>query len=304
MSNVLKILLCCALVCVFATDASALVIEDGTGTSAGGDWTLKNSYALSVQANGAGGIPYPHDYGTPTPPYAGETGYTTFWHEGAATNSWVAPSYGRTDFAGDLSANMNGYVKVSMRTINWVLSNYSFARTNHVMFIFDGTVGGVNKIATFALYTDEWALATYGWTPGVMQDIEVNLVDGIFTKTGSTYPSGTTNDSLAVMQYSSVDAGNALEFWQNITRMRITLQTCSMLTSGSAQYDTWLDIEYVEIVAEDPTNCAEVLAQGYTIDYDLNGDCKVNFEDFSIIADEWHDCITPGVAGCDQPWLP
>ena len=36
---------------------------------------------------------------------------------------------------------------------------------------------------------------------------------------------------------------------------------------------------------------------------DLNDDCKVDFGDFAVIAEEWLKCVIPGDASCDAPWL-
>lgn len=288
-----------------------VVIENGRGSSASGEWSLELGsgasvvYAVSVQMDGVGGDVRSHDWGDPPPSYAGEEGYTTFWHEGATDKSWVYPVFKRTDFLDDfgqdLSAYMNGSANLRIRTIDWVLANNNFARTVNIQFIFDGTVGGASKRAVFTLYVDPYC-DTRGWIDGVWHDVEVNLDNGFFTIAGSTAPSG-TQSSLYSVQHTFT-AGEALEFWQNVTAARLYFQTQGMIDVGGGQYDTWMDIQYFELNAADPTNCAETLAQGYTIDYDLNDDCKVDLEDFSIIADEWFDCIVPGEAGCDQPWLP
>ena len=43
-----------------------------------------------------------------------------------------------------------------------------------------------------------------------------------------------------------------------------------------------------------PNNCAEVMARGMTLPGDLNGDCQVDFDDFAILASQWHLCDNPG----------
>ncbi len=50
-----------------------------------------------------------------------------------------------------------------------------------------------------------------------------------------------------------------------------------------------------------PKNCAEVMARGLTLAGDLNGDCQVDFEDFAILASQWHLCDNPS-AGCPANW--
>jgi hypothetical protein len=51
-----------------------------------------------------------------------------------------------------------------------------------------------------------------------------------------------------------------------------------------------------------PRDCAEVKARGLTLPGDLNGDCKVDLDDFAILASQWHLCNSPGIAGCGPNW--
>ena len=50
-----------------------------------------------------------------------------------------------------------------------------------------------------------------------------------------------------------------------------------------------------------PKDCAEVKARGLTLPGDLNGDCQVDFEDYAILASQWHLCDNPGT-GCPSNW--
>ncbi len=53
-----------------------------------------------------------------------------------------------------------------------------------------------------------------------------------------------------------------------------------------------------------PADCADAKAMGYSLEYDYNGNCKVDLEDISQkLMTNWLDCIVPGEAGCSQPWL-
>ena len=52
-----------------------------------------------------------------------------------------------------------------------------------------------------------------------------------------------------------------------------------------------------------PPSCAAVLAEGYSLDRDLNSDCHVNLVDFSLLASDWMRCVIPGQTGCETPWL-
>ena len=50
-----------------------------------------------------------------------------------------------------------------------------------------------------------------------------------------------------------------------------------------------------------PKDCADVKARGMTLPGDLNGDCQVDFDDFAILASQWHLCDNPGT-GCPPNW--
>ena len=277
--------------------AGEIYIVDGA-THSTRDWSLLNAYAVSVRENGAGGDAMPH-------PNYGDTDFSTFWFKGDGFNpgppitpKYVFPLFETTDFAGDYSAHMDTSVKLRMRTNNWYsVYGSQYAQTTNIRFIFDGIVGGVMKQVTIKIYPEtSW----YGWPQEVWNDVEVNLDGGLFTLTGSTFPSGSGN-SLDLSEYS-ITAPEASEFWQNITGMRVQMQVQSY-TDGIS-YHNWFDVKYLYIVAAPPTICEEALFQGYEIAGDLNNDCEVDFEDFSLLAAAWLDCIDPVVGACDQPWLP
>ena len=52
-----------------------------------------------------------------------------------------------------------------------------------------------------------------------------------------------------------------------------------------------------------PLDCDEALAEGYSILGDLNGDCRVDLRDFSMLTANWQRCIEPDVPGCEAPWF-
>jgi len=51
-----------------------------------------------------------------------------------------------------------------------------------------------------------------------------------------------------------------------------------------------------------PTTCQEVLDLGYGKSADLNSDCYVNWQDFTLFANQWLACIDPGNPNCNHPW--
>jgi len=64
----------------------------------------------------------------------------------------------------------------------------------------------------------------------------------------------------------------------------------------------WL-VDAVSVVPSPiPQDCNEVWSMGYGIDADLNHDCHVNWQDFTIFAANWLRCNNPGEAGCEETW--
>jgi hypothetical protein len=62
-----------------------------------------------------------------------------------------------------------------------------------------------------------------------------------------------------------------------------------------------------------PQNCDQIYLMGWEMPADLNHDCKVNFNDMVVIADDWWRCMrygypkapqpgTGGDASCEHPW--
>ena len=51
-----------------------------------------------------------------------------------------------------------------------------------------------------------------------------------------------------------------------------------------------------------PTNCAEVIADGYNVPGDANADCYVDILDIKAIAEDWLKCVEPDDMSCQFPW--
>jgi len=62
-----------------------------------------------------------------------------------------------------------------------------------------------------------------------------------------------------------------------------------------------------------PVDCSDAISKGYSLDYDLNNDCRVNFKDFAMIdfedledlalfAAAWLDCFDPADPACTKQW--
>jgi hypothetical protein len=53
-----------------------------------------------------------------------------------------------------------------------------------------------------------------------------------------------------------------------------------------------------------PSSCEEARAMGFVLEYDLNGNCRVDADDIEqLILSNWLNCIVPGGPDCARPWL-
>lgn len=62
-----------------------------------------------------------------------------------------------------------------------------------------------------------------------------------------------------------------------------------------------------------PVDCDDAISKGYSLDYDLNDDCRVNFKDFAMAGfidfenlapfiEAWLDCFDPVDTACTKQW--
>jgi WD40 repeat protein len=75
-----------------------------------------------------------------------------------------------------------------------------------------------------------------------------------------------------------------------------------LLAIGSPSGRDMIHLFSTEAFSAAPVNCADAIGKGYAPAYDLNSDCKVNFGDFAIVAQDWFECIDPANTGCSTPW--
>jgi hypothetical protein len=95
-----------------------------------------------------------------------------------------------------------------------------------------------------------------------------------------------------------------------------------LLSGTEAAFNGWLDAQIdeiriyshvltkLEIVSRynagpgtaAPGNCAQIWSRGYGMAMDLNHDCKIDFEDFAIMAANWMKCNDPADTAC-VPYL-
>ena len=82
-------------------------------------------------------------------------------------------------------------------------------------------------------------------------------------------------------------------------------ESFNMLWVESQRADEWDQVAWDEIrmgftwgsVTGWPSICGD---PGTIFNYDLNGDCKVDFGDFATLAQEWTQCTLPGDVGCEK----
>ena len=63
-----------------------------------------------------------------------------------------------------------------------------------------------------------------------------------------------------------------------------------------------LYVDRIEIVSSAPGTCQEVTTAGYSLATDFDGDCYINWGDFSILAADWLQCVDPQDPQCRRPW--
>ncbi|MCD6394550.1 MAG: LamG domain-containing protein [Planctomycetes bacterium] len=106
--------------------------------------------------------------------------------------------------------------------------------------------------------------------------------------------------------WSSSDPANVTFDSAYIEDPRVTFEAEGVytlrLTIDDGVYGLDADIyKEITIAVTNPT-CQETIDAGFTIAGDLNDDCHVDFADVAIMAINWAKCITPGEAGCENPW--
>jgi hypothetical protein len=77
-----------------------------------------------------------------------------------------------------------------------------------------------------------------------------------------------------------------------------------LMSSPIIDYDIVEDGQYqkLQITVTSPQTCEDVIDAGGQLAGDLNADCKVDFEDFAIMSEQWLWCNDPeGGPQCD--WM-
>ena len=52
----------------------------------------------------------------------------------------------------------------------------------------------------------------------------------------------------------------------------------------------------------DPLTCEQALQRGFSVEGDLDNDCRVGLGDLMVLLDHWLNCNDPQITGCDHPW--
>ena len=81
------------------------------------------------------------------------------------------------------------------------------------------------------------------------------------------------------------------------TALSGTVDENQQLVSGELFFD------WYGFALTGPATCEEVIFAGYQNTADLSGDCRVDLEDFAMMATSWLYCNDPIDTGCEQPWL-
>lgn len=99
-------------------------------------------------------------------------------------------------------------------------------------------------------------------------------------------------DNLAFETVSNVDFKGSPLF---ISSGQVHSKTTSGLTNWEGRFDNWS----LKPVLDD---CQDVLDNNLGYPMDLNSDCYVNFEDLSVLAQQWLWCNDPADSNCTPTW--
>jgi len=75
-----------------------------------------------------------------------------------------------------------------------------------------------------------------------------------------------------------------------------------LTTSYYSETPSGFYVDELRVSPYEPVTCEEAVGGGYAIRADLNGDCYVNWADFSVFAADWLRCNDPEDPGCESTW--
>jgi hypothetical protein len=78
--------------------------------------------------------------------------------------------------------------------------------------------------------------------------------------------------------------------------------TTVMLMGVSGKNAAWYSDGAIFLSRQYPETCAEALVMGYSMDSDVNGDCKVNLSDLAALSNDWLRTFDPAEASHETPW--
>lgn len=128
-----------------------------------------------------------------------------------------------------------------------------------------------------------------------VQDIEILVSE--------SDPNGST-ENLGAFTLAQAPGTTTEDFSELLSLSPSTKVRYVKLIVNTTYSSSVMNLSEIKFSSGAPDTCEEVLNLGFEIVYDYNDDCKVDFADFAVFAGSWLDCLEPGVAGCDEPWLP
>ncbi len=173
-----------------------------------------------------------------------------------------------------LSDNVyTGIYQVSGKNVVWL----EFFEGDNELFFYDG-----NDITQL---TDNNYNDLVNWDEGVYKNISGNKIVW----------QATVDSNNVIFIYD----GNSATELVNDSAPKSRLNISGTIVTWVAGYGP-LELYYAK--PNPPENCDEAQLIGYSLDGDCNKDCRVDLDDFAILAGNWLNCIEPDDPNCTHPW--
>ena len=92
------------------------------------------------------------------------------------------------------------------------------------------------------------------------------------------------------------------EFLQTHVDLNVTAGYILFRNGAGNRRFNCIEIETVNSNPPPPPTCQQIIAAGYKMQGDVNGDCYIDLLDLLEMALVWVDCVDPESLMCDRPW--
>jgi hypothetical protein len=207
--------------------------------------------------------------------------------------------FGKSDFTVTGWFRSNNYARHGciIRHGWWDVGGFDIVvlkNNGRVSFEVFGLTANKSVISDNVLNNDKWH-----WFAAVVRNEALYLyIDGVLqSNSGVTFDPGTSATVSGYGTYIDMDmAGSVDDLAIYNNALTGTLNSSNTLVAGGL-YFVWHGV-----AETGPTTCEQVWASGYGNSADLNKNCRVDFKDFAVFAQQWLLCNIPNVTGCVANW--